>query len=441
MFKKIPKGYGLNECPPLREAIALGFTHLPVLLLNTVPIPLLIGGGIGLPASEITILIAACLFVAGIASILQSIGAGPVGARLPVFLGNSFVFVAPGIAIAAQHGLDTFTGACLVGSVVCLIVWGGLYKQIAKLVKPYISGTIVAILGISLCGVAIGYCAGGTGSADYGSLSNYLLAGGTILLTLFLQRFTKGLLQKCAALVSMVVMTAVYGFMGKLDFSEMIQSAWLRVPQPLHFGIRFELGTIVTVSFLCLVALLELLGDQTTAANLAENRLPTGKEQHGGILAQGISSVFGSLFNLCPTISISANLGLCGLTGVTSRFVIAITGVLVMLCGICPKICAVFTQRGARRRGADDLRRHHPLGHQHPQELRNGQPRNHDRGNFAGGRHRVQRGGGQPRGLPLLGHLDAQRPAGHRHHRHPAQRPDPRRKEGERHRIRIGGSS
>lgn len=46
MFKKIPKGYGLNECPPLREAIALGFTHLPVLLLNTVPIPLLIGGGI-----------------------------------------------------------------------------------------------------------------------------------------------------------------------------------------------------------------------------------------------------------------------------------------------------------------------------------------------------------------------------------------------------------
>ena len=59
MFKKIPKGYGLNECPPLREAIALGFTHLPVLLLNTVPIPLLIGGGIGLPASEITILIAA----------------------------------------------------------------------------------------------------------------------------------------------------------------------------------------------------------------------------------------------------------------------------------------------------------------------------------------------------------------------------------------------
>lgn len=218
MFKKIPKGYGLNECPPLREAIALGFTHLPVLLLNTVPIPLLIGGGIGPAGLGDHHFDRRRLFVAGIASILQSIGAGPVGARLPVFLGNSFVFVAPGIAIAAQHGLDTFTGACLVGSVVCLIVWGGLYKQIAKLVKPYISGTIVAILGISLCGVAIGYCAGGTGSADYGSLSNYLLAGGTILLTLFLQRFTKGLLQKCAALVSMVVMTAVYGFMGKLDF-------------------------------------------------------------------------------------------------------------------------------------------------------------------------------------------------------------------------------
>ncbi|WP_308752774.1 solute carrier family 23 protein [uncultured Anaerotruncus sp.] len=342
-MKKIENGYGLNQCPPLREAIPLGFTQLLVLLLNTVPIPLLIGGGLGLSASEITILIAACLFVAGIGSIIQSIGVGPVGARLPVFLGNSFVFVAPGIAIAAQHGLDTFTGACLVGSLLCLLIWGGLYKQIAKLVKPYISGTIVAILGISLCGVAIGYCAGGTGSADYGSLSNYLLAAGTILLTLLIQRFTTGFVQKCAALFSMVVMTVVYGFMGRLDFSEIINAAWFRVPQPLHFGIRFELGTIVTVTFLCLVALLELLGDQTTAANLAENRLPTIKEQRGGILAQGVSSVLGSLFNLCPTISISANIGLCGLTGVTSRFITAITGILIMLCGICPKICAIFT--------------------------------------------------------------------------------------------------
>ena len=45
---------------------------------------LLIGSGVGLSASEITILVAGCLLVTGIATILQTIGFGPVGARLPV---------------------------------------------------------------------------------------------------------------------------------------------------------------------------------------------------------------------------------------------------------------------------------------------------------------------------------------------------------------------
>lgn len=62
---------------------------------------MLIGAGIGLSPSEITILVAGCLLVTGIATILQTIGVGPVGARLPIVLECSFVFVAPGTALTA----------------------------------------------------------------------------------------------------------------------------------------------------------------------------------------------------------------------------------------------------------------------------------------------------------------------------------------------------
>lgn len=68
-----------------------------VAVFNVIPVPLLIGAGIGLSQAEITILIAGCLLVTGIATILQTIGVGPVGARLPIVLECSFVFVAPGI--------------------------------------------------------------------------------------------------------------------------------------------------------------------------------------------------------------------------------------------------------------------------------------------------------------------------------------------------------
>ena len=63
---------------------------------------------------------------------------------------------------------------------------------------------------------------------------------------------------------------------------------------------------------------------------LAKGELPTSEETKGGVLAQGISSVVGALFNMCPTISGSANIGLCGLSGVTSRYITAMAGGVVL---------------------------------------------------------------------------------------------------------------
>ena len=117
-MKAIPCGYGLNECPPVNETIPLSIQQIVVLVFNVLPVPLLIGAGVGLGPAEITILVAGCLFVTGVATIIQTIGFGPVGARLPIPLENSFVFVASGITLGMTYGLDSFTGACLVGSVV-----------------------------------------------------------------------------------------------------------------------------------------------------------------------------------------------------------------------------------------------------------------------------------------------------------------------------------
>ena len=59
-MKKIARGYTLNECPPVGEAIPLSIQQIVVLIFNVLPVPLLIGGGIGLNAAEITILVAGC---------------------------------------------------------------------------------------------------------------------------------------------------------------------------------------------------------------------------------------------------------------------------------------------------------------------------------------------------------------------------------------------
>lgn len=342
--KKIPTGYTLNECPPVGESIPLSLQQIVVLVFNVLPVPLLIGSGVGLSASEITILVAGCLLVTGIATIIQTIGFGPVGARLPIPLECSFVFVAPGIALGSQYGLAAYTGACLVGSIVTVVLWTVFHKQLSNIFKPYITGSVVTALGLSLCGVGIGYCAGGDGSADYGDPINLLLAAGTIIIMLVLNHYgRKNFLSKASPLIAIVVMSCVAAAFGKLDLSGIASEPWFRTPQPLHFGLEFELGPTVTITVLCFFALVELMGDQATAAMLAQNRLANSKETRGGILAQGIGSILSTLFNNVPVISGSANIGLCGVSGVTSRYITAIAGVVVALCGLCPKLCAVFS--------------------------------------------------------------------------------------------------
>lgn len=75
-MKKIPVGYAINECPPLKETIPLSLQHILILIFNVLPVPLLIGGGVGLSTTEITILVAGCLLVTGVATIVQSLGVG-----------------------------------------------------------------------------------------------------------------------------------------------------------------------------------------------------------------------------------------------------------------------------------------------------------------------------------------------------------------------------
>ena len=342
-MKKIPVGYSLNECPTIQEAIPLSLQQILVLVFNVLPVSLLIGAGIGLSASDITILVAGSMFVTGVATLLQTIGIGPVGARLPIPLENSFVFVAPGIALSLQYGLNSFTGACLVGSIITCLIWTIFQKELQILFKPYIAGAVVMSLGLSLISVGIGYCAGGTGADDYGSPVNLGLALGTILIMVVLNHyFSKSFLSKASPLIAILAMSAVAAAFGKLDLSSVATEAWFRVPRILHFGIKFELGPIVTISVLSVFALVELMGDQSSASMIAQGDLPDSDQTRGGILAQGISSVISSLFNMCPTISGSANIGLCGLSGVSSRYITAMAGGVVLICGLCPKLCALF---------------------------------------------------------------------------------------------------
>jgi len=114
--------HDVNALPPLTRAIPLGLQHVLAMFVANVTVPIIIAGAADLPAEQTAFMIQAAMFVAGAATLLQSLGLGPIGARLPIVMGTSFGFVPVLIPIAVGMGLPAALGAGLCGGIAMALV-------------------------------------------------------------------------------------------------------------------------------------------------------------------------------------------------------------------------------------------------------------------------------------------------------------------------------
>jgi NCS2 family nucleobase:cation symporter-2 len=89
------------------------------------------------------------MFVAGIATLVQTLGLGPIGAKVPIVMGTSFGFVPVLIPVAQNSGLPAVLGACFVGGLAMALV-GYFVRYLRFLFPPVVTGTFVLLIGIIL---------------------------------------------------------------------------------------------------------------------------------------------------------------------------------------------------------------------------------------------------------------------------------------------------
>lgn len=332
--------YAIEDKPELAEAIPLGIQHLLAMFLSTVALPLVIAGAIGLNQSETAFIVQMALLVAGLATIVQVYSIGPVGARLPIVMGTSAIFVAPLIDIGTQFGIAAVFGAVIVAAPVEIVI-GYFYEELRRLFPPLVTGTVVMLVGLTLIPVAIDYSAGGPGAETYGELQNLGLAGLVLLVAVVLNQFSDGFLAIASVLIAVVVGYVAAAPLGLLDLGGVGDAAWFEVPMPLEFGLEFHSSAILIAAFAYVVTSMETIGDVEGTAGTV-NRRATTEEMRGGLFADGVMSMFAGVFNAFPNTSFSQNVGLIGFTGVASRFVVAIAGVFLVLLGLIPKVAAVL---------------------------------------------------------------------------------------------------
>ncbi|MFE0022338.1 nucleobase:cation symporter-2 family protein [Amycolatopsis sp. NPDC059021] len=326
---------------PAGRLTLLGLQHMSIMYAGSVAVPLIVGGALKLDTATIALLVNADLLVAGIATLVQAIGIGRIlGIRLPVVAGATFSVVNPMIMIAAQYGLTAVYGAMLASGVFGILIARPFAKMI-RFFPPLVSGTLLLVIGVSLVGPGAGMIAGhDTESPDYAKPSNILLALGVIAVVVLFTRVLRGFANQIGPLMALALGFVVAIPMGLTHFDGIASASWFGLATPFHFGApTFPVAAVLSMCVVMLVTLTESTADMVAVGEITGRR-PSDADLARGLATDGLSAVLGGFMNSFPDTVFAQNVGLVQMTGVRSRWVAAVTGGLLVVMGLIPKVGA-----------------------------------------------------------------------------------------------------
>jgi len=334
---------------PMGPRITLGLQHVLAMFASNVTPSIIIAGAAGFAfgSADMVFLIQMAMLFAGVATLFQTIGFGPVGARLPVMQGTSFAFVPIMIGVVKSSGMAALMGSVIVAGIFHAIL-GSFIGRIRHWFPPLVSGMVITTIGLYLIPVGIRYAAGGAAdfqinNPNWGDFSHWSLALVVIIVALGCKFFTRGLTSSAAVLIGLFAGYLVGIATGAVNFGSVGKAAWFAFPMPLKYGLEFNIAAIIGMCLISIVSAIETVGDISAIAKGGAGRESTDKELAGGTYADGLGSALAGIFGGLPNTSFSQNVGIVSMTGVMSRGVVTIGAIFLIICGFIPKIGAVVS--------------------------------------------------------------------------------------------------
>jgi NCS2 family nucleobase:cation symporter-2 len=336
-----------NHEIPLGPRTALGIQHVLAMFASNVTPSIIIAGAAGFAfgGEDMVYLVQMAMLFAGVATLFQTIGFGPIGARLPVMQGTSFAFVPIMIGIVKTSGMAALFGAVIVAGLFHTFL-GSVIGRIRHWFPPLVTGIVITAIGLALLPVGIKYASGGAAAfqmnaPEWGDFSRWGLALVVIFVALGFKFFTRGTMSSAAILIGLIAGYVVGYLTGAVNFGGVAKAAWFAVPQPFKYGVEFSAFAIIGMCLMSLVSSIEKVCDISGIAKGGANREATDKELSGGTYADGFGSFIAGLFGGLPNTSFSQNVGLISMTGVMSRSVVTLGALFLVACGLIPKVGAV----------------------------------------------------------------------------------------------------
>ena len=322
------------------KRIVLGFQHVLAMFGATVTVPLVVGSAIGLPLSDIAVMIQAVLLAMGIATLLQTF----IGSKFPIVQGSSFAFIPGLIAIGSGIGLAAVEGALIVGGIVEGLTGAlGLIGKLKKLFSPLVTGITIMLVGFSLANVAVQYSFNYFADASGATiLPSSVIALTTFITTILVALKAKGTFRTMPVITGVLVGYIMSLAFGLVDFTLVKSLPFFSLPKLLPWGTPvFDISAIIILLFAFMVSIIESVGDYHAISTIAD--LPIdNKKINRGIGSEGLSCSIAGAFGACGTTSYSENIGLVALTRVSSVQVVQIGAGILILFSLIPKFSGLL---------------------------------------------------------------------------------------------------
>ena len=322
----------VDERLPLLQTIPLSLQQLFAMFGSTVLVPFLLHVD---PATA--------LFMNGIGTILYLL---ICKGRLPAYLGSSFAFISPVLAVCATSGMDY--GDAQGGFIVfglSFIVLAGIVNKVGTrwidvLFPPAAMGAVVAIIGLELAPLAMtmsGYLGEASGMTNETAM---IISTFTLIVTLLATVLGRGFIGIIPILIGVISGYILSWFMGVVDFSVVETTPWISVPT--FYEPKFNLSAIMMIMPALFVVFAEHLGHLFVTSDIVGHNLIEDPGLHRSLFADGLSNVLSGLVGSTPNTTYGENMGVLAITGVYSTWVIGGAALLAVIFSFVGKIAALI---------------------------------------------------------------------------------------------------
>jgi xanthine/uracil permease len=331
--------FQLNETPPIHKNIIYGLQWVMIAIPGVVVFSALCSTALGLdPAAQISFS-QRLLIATGLMTILQSLE----GHRYPLLEGPSSAVLLTFI-ILAPHGLSVIEGGMIFGGFFLILIgifkW---FKWLSSLFTPHVVGVILILVALSLLPFLYPLLIGINKVYPYGELTVF---GSSLLIVLFvsfLSHRLKGFLQTTSMLAGILFGLVLFLFKGGISLTVVRESSWFALPSPfLGVWPSFSLPAILAIICTYLAVMVNTVG---SIQGISEIVGKEGLEDriHRGIGMTGAGGLTAGFLGVAGLVSFSISPGVVLVSRVASRYVLTMSGAIMILCAFIPKLWALLT--------------------------------------------------------------------------------------------------